>query len=330
MGKLTRQECKDLVDSVSLAIGEQTNVHHCKGGKNNDRCYIKRLKHGYVIFCHHCGSSGYAPDTYVPIARLQADSERIRKGLDESVYGDSLSTVLAVGNPSGEDGGRGYPEAYRGVQFSLPADITHTLARWDSSEAKTWVINNGIKADTLKKYPIYWSKRRSAVILPIYSDNILVGFQQRKFPPVEGEPKYKTYLKKGWSKKDGSLDILAGRTEHTGASDNADSLGEGNNCLLICEDYLSAIRCAECGNDALPLFGTELSDATFTSIIQNHNYKTIIVALDDDNSIVRDKARQLVKRFSFYGRQSRRLASGTDPKRLGENELRQFIKATQK
>ena len=324
MGRFTKHEARQLVDSIpNIAIGAEIKLHHCKEGKNNDRLYIKRLKNAYVLYCHHCGNGGYVPVYGVPTSRLQKDLDAI--ALREQVPdGDSsVAVLLAHASGDGQTDGTGTGGARKEVFFGLPPDCSSIISRWSSHEAQIWLINAGIKGDSLKDYPIYWSQRRSAIIVPIHSGGELVGYQQRKFPHDPDYPKWVTFTKKGWKKKDGAIDILHTRKPVTGDSVTSISNTESKRTLVLCEDYVSACRIASIGYDALPMFGTQLSDATLQDIIGKYN--RFLVALDNDNRMVRASARQLVTRINLFGKECKDARLSKDPKRYGDSELKGIL-----
>ena len=131
------------------------------------------------------------------------------------------------------------------------------------------------------------------------------------------------FLKKGWKKKNGVLDILVGCKPDTGISSNDTNTSEDNGLLVLCEDYVSAVRIACLGHDALPMFGTQLSDATLQGIIGK--YDRFLVALDNDNRMVRASARQLVTRINLFGKECKNARLCKDPKRYGDSELRRLL-----
>lgn len=324
MGKFTKHEARQLVDSIpSIAIGAEIKLHHCKEGKNNDRLYIKRLKNAYVLYCHHCGNGGYVPVHGLPTSYLQKDIDAIALREQVPTVSNSMATVLEHATSGGQTNGGGSIRTCEEVFFGLPPDCSSIVSRWSSHEAQIWLFNAGIKGDSLKDYPIYWSNRRSAVIVPIHSGGELVGFQQRKFPYNPDYPKWVTFTKKGWKKKDGAIDILHTREPSSRISITSISGNETRDVLVLCEDYVSACRIASVGYDALPMFGTQLSDATLQDIIGK--YDRFLVALDNDNRMVRASARQLVTRINLFGKECKNARLSKDPKRYGDSELKGIL-----
>jgi len=317
--KIPYLEAKEIVDSVSLAVGEQTNVHHCKTGKNNDRCYVKRITHGYILYCHHCCQHAYVADSFLS-ARPITDKATSTGGKPGSNLRPSSVPVLLECDESGEADEGGHESAPGYAPLYLPSDASNSIARWESSEPKLWLISHGITVDSLKDYPIYWSNRRQSLLFPIYSNGELVGYQQRRFPADPSIPKYISVYKSDWRKADGVIDWI----EPIVQSDTVSVDSESKLSLVLCEDYVSAVRCALCGYFSIPLYGTGINTQTVVHL--SKRFTTFFVALDNDNSIVRRQARRLTNQLSLYGN-ARNLNLTKDPKKYSHKELQEVLDA---
>ena len=81
----------DFVDSAPNVRGEQVHIHHCKGGKNNDKLYIRRNEDDSIVaYCHHCNQRGYARDNYVPNVYDQIETKNGSSGI---VDGDTDTRI---------------------------------------------------------------------------------------------------------------------------------------------------------------------------------------------------------------------------------------------
>jgi len=80
--RLNRDE---FVDSAPSVRGEQIHIHHCKGGKGNDKLYVRRNEDDSIVaYCHHCNKRGYARDNYVPHIYDQLEGSSRSSGVGNS------------------------------------------------------------------------------------------------------------------------------------------------------------------------------------------------------------------------------------------------------
>ena len=315
MSKIPREEARSLVESVDLAIGQQTNIHHCKQGKGNDKLYIKRVNNGSILFCHHCGQSGFVPSNGILAKFIEKE---IRKdGNVASGYGSerSLASIPTGQENDSRYGQEGSGESYGGVPFSLPRDASRNIRGWDSHYPKLWLTRYGVKINTLKDFEIYWSEEMGALIFPQRHNGELVGYQYRFFPPKEGFPKYLTKTKSNFDRKNRYLDDIIPNSipNITSTSSNNDER------IIIVEDYISAIRIAALGYPACPLWGSQLHNGQLTYLLQKYN--KFVIMLDNDNSQVKTKQRRIKDRLLAHGAEVKLCLLNKDPKEYTDEEL---------
>ena len=311
--KFTRQESRQLTEYLDLAEGEQTNAHHCKQGKGNDKLYIKKVENNaYILYCHHCGKSGYVPGHESTAKFLQDDIRKIHEVSGSNRDSDSPVSIR-IGNGDRETDRRATGEASSGFQFNLPRDASRNIAGWSSVQAKLWILSNGIKVSTLKDYEIYWSDYLSAIIFPQRQKGELVGYQYRKFPNPEGHPKYKTVTKPGFIRKNEFLDGVypLGVCEST------------NSCMLV-EDYISAIRIGSLGYPTFPLWGSNLGDRQLAYMLQY--YSKFGIMLDNDNQQIKKMQRGIAERLRMHGKEVQIFYLDKDPKEYKDFELIEILK----
>lgn len=304
MNRLTREEWEHLIPPN---IGDQIHTYHCKEGKGNDKFYIKRLSHGSIAYCHHCHKRGFIPSTKLPAKFLEKDLSEYgyvpaKRGTD-----DRLALVPTDSGSIGEDGRGEILGDSREVHFSLPRDSSYDIRRWSNSEAKIWLIRNGIVAEDLDKYHIMWSEKEQALVFPQYSDEGLVGYQIRKFP--QSDPKYRTMTKKGFTRKNNYLRELA--VPETRA-------------LFLVEDYISAVRIHKLGRAAYSMSGTSMSDTQFEYLLTQ--YDTFGIMLDNDNMEVKRSQLKLKNRLEAHGKTAYLYSLEKDPKEYNNSELESYLK----
>jgi len=88
-------------------------------------------------------------------------------------------------------------------------------------------------------------------------------------------------------------------------------LEKGKDTVVLCEDYLSAVRVSEF-TDAMAILSTSLPERALRALLEKH-YKNAVVWLDNDNVSVRQKERQLVRKLSLFV-PNVRYVEATDPK----------------
>lgn len=247
----------------------QVHVNHvdCEAGTDTKRrLYIRRLEDGDTIlaYCHHCGKSGVT------------SKDKFR----------SLETIkrLAVHTDSGPP------------IVALPSDFEPDPRRW-VPKARAWVYQYGITEDELKRYGIGYSERLRRVILPVWQDAELLGFQARKIFDDDTMPKYLTYGKKKIIWK---------------------NLTISDSVLVLCEDVLSAIKLCRYYS-SIALLGTYLHKDYYKYLL---SFKTILIYLDNNNSEVQMQAFKLKRDISVFVPDTHIIILNKDPKCLTNEELR--------
>lgn len=157
------REMKELLSTISdIEIGETKNTHHCKEGRNNDRCYITRHTDVTLFYCHHCSKRGAIMEKF----------GRVRQAKERGVH-------------SGIHGG------VRGC--SLPADISYATGEWPA-RAKLWLAKGGLTDQESGDRGIGYSPMMQRVVMPVTYDGKFQGYVARAV--MEGqEPKYLTKYK---------------------------------------------------------------------------------------------------------------------------------------
>ena len=249
-----------------MAEGEQVNVHHCKEGRGNDRLYVKRTNAGWIYNCFHCGQSGGIRET-------ATSSVKVRAGGGSTVGRVSLSVT------------------------SLPSDCT---GEWGDMHprARVW-LGKYLTAKEVTDHGILYSPRVHRVILPVWRDGSLVGYQARQLDEEDGGPKYLTY-----SAQPSDLWYYV------------HSLGTSS--IVLVEDFLSAAKCSY-HMDSAALFGTALKDSLLARLVGR--YSKCLIFLDDDNAQVKMSARKIKKRLDIFMECVIIEGVGYDPKALSHPDL---------
>lgn len=311
--KLSVRECKELVEQAGdLAVGQQTHIHHCKQGKGNDKLYIKRLNHGSVLFCHHCGKSGFVFGDGVPAKFLQKEASVYTNNGNVSSSERSVASVSNGEEDSSRNRAGGSGGTDERIQFSLPRDASRSIRGWSSPHPKLWLTGNGIKVDSLKDFEIYWSETMGALIFPQRHQGELVGYQYRYFPPKPDCPKYVTSTKPGFIRKNNYLDVVINS-----------SIPTRTGLIVIVEDYISAIRVADLGYEVSPLWGSALYDGQLQYLLQNYN--KFVIMLDNDNNQVKIKQRRIAERIKAHGKSCVVIYLDKDPKAHSDEELNSIL-----
>jgi hypothetical protein len=152
--RLPYPEIKDIISSLpAMADGESVHIHHCKKGKDNDRMYVTLKVHTYLIYCHHCGSSG---SYTLPFARTR-----------EAKKGGSRSSGVVKRHSR-----------------SPNRDASGDWTEW-SVDALAWLGRGGISPEESSRYGFRYSRADERVWLPLYNTGVICGWLGRG-----SEPKY--------------------------------------------------------------------------------------------------------------------------------------------
>lgn len=185
--------------------------------------------------------------------------------------------------------------------LTLPSDSVQDLYKFPVQARADYNKYNITQADIIT-YGIVYSAYFDRVIIPVYIEGELEGWQGRYYGSDTTQPKYITRYKTS-----GDLfQILKARGK----------LFEG--CVVV-EDMLSAIRCAKWA-DTVALLGNHMSDKCFdlaTNVFDNY-----LIFLDNDNRQVKLKQVELYDRLTSVGMHVNIFTSdGKDPKEYQDPSL---------
>ena len=259
-----------------LEPGEQVNVDHddCSAGYDTKkRLYIKRTEDGnrIIAYCHHCGLSGSYGNVVYRTKRTKAQADVHRTGSGSTSY-------------------------------RLPSDYTRVTREW-SSRGRTWVTRYGINEQEISRYSIGYSDYHRRIILPVYRDGKLKGYQSRRIEEHDDKPKYITRA------NEKPLFWTCDFTTIT-------------KWLVITEDILSAIKCARFHN-SLALLTATSTDKIIEWIV-NQGYNHFVIFLDNDNRQVKQAQIALKNRLSMLGK-VKVIHADRDPKEHSNEELKRIL-----
>ena len=277
-GYLRRAEYEHIGDT--LEAGEQVNINHdcCPAGfDSKKRLYIKRTDDGTrtIAYCHHCEQSGSYGSTVYRTSKSKTTNSTARSG------------VCSTSN-------------------RLPSDYTGVEKEW-SSAGRSWVYKYGITAGEIREYSIGYSDYYQRMVLPIYRDGKLNGYQLRKLETSEARDKRsEKYLTRAavrplfWVSKDLTT----------------------TNTLVITEDILSGIKCARF-HPTVALLKASVSDGLIEWIAKQ-SFKKFIIFLDNDNRQVKQNQVILKNRLSLFGIVEI-IHMNKDPKECSNAELKALL-----
>lgn len=272
---MSRLRKKEFIEAAAdLDIGEQIHINHadCPAGMDTKRrLYIKRTEEdGIVAYCQHCGQSGY-----------HRENERRYRSVEKIFGGSTLSVSRNI---------------------KLPHDSSGTVGEWPA-RAKVWLYRYGITDEEIARYGIVYSDTVGRVLLPVYNNGSMVGYQARRVLEDESE-KYLT--------KTSDPSRMVWYTNNTTHS----------NDVVFCEDILSAIRVGR-RVSSCALLGINIKDEVLHSIIKNHDSFTIF--LDDDNRQVILGQIALKNKLELFGSVRLIKGVGKDPKECSDTELEEIL-----
>jgi len=191
-------------------------------------------------------------------------------------------------------------------RLEMIGDLVKSPTTWPK-EMRLWLKECGIDLTIATKYGIVYDSVDRRIIIPTRDESgDLVMYQSRRLYG-DGTPKYLTYKEKG-------------------AYYHHALMGKGkNNTCIIVEDMVSAIRCAEAGYAAVPLFTSTMADDIYLTLMGK--YDTIVVWLDNDNATVIRHSREIRKRAALTGVAPNVLRVGqrSDPKHYSEKGIIHII-----
>lgn len=263
-----------------LNAGEQIHVNHtnCPAGEDHRRrLYIKRTEddRNILAYCHNCSLSG----NY----RLDFGTVRSHK---------------AKGTLTGSGTGSIDPT-------TLPRSYTLDQKKWDSKQ-RTWINRYGITTLEQKEYKIGADTYTGKVILPVYREGLLLGYQERYLGDDADEPKYKTNT-----------------TEKPLFWYSGDYKATLQSSICIVEDVLSGIKVARF-MPSLALMGSNMSDKHLAFILRN-NFDKFIVFLDDDNRQIKLNQLKIKAELAQFGDVKLITGVNKDPKACSNDELEELL-----
>lgn len=185
----------------------------------------------------------------------------------------------------------------------MPDDSEGDVRAWPS-KARLWIRQARVTDKEVKEYGINYSPRLGRVILPVYRDGKLVGYQARKIFESDEGPKYYT--------RTATPDRMVFLVD---SSSNPDS-------IVLCEDVLSAIRVGRI-MPAGAILGTEASDYAISLLTEGRKHG--IIYLDYDNKIVISKSIKLKNKLELLLDDVLLINNSIDPKSLTDKELEDIL-----
>lgn len=235
-------------------------VHHCKQGPRKNKLIVTRNENGTVIAFCH---------------HCNASGFHGVHGNRAATHTDHANSDVRLFSVQGKGGLRSTP-------FSIPADCEGLPGQW-GTEALAWA-RKYLTDEQIADSPLTYSPKQEAIIFPMINmdhPHTLVGYQLRKFP--ETEPKYLT-------NKNNSIGVDI-------PLDPFYTVRSGT-CVLT-EDWVSAYKAGLAGYEGVPLMGSNLRESQFLHLLRN-KYQRYVIALDNDNPLIRRQQRALDTRLSSY------------------------------
>lgn len=269
------------------------------------RCWLKRddylergleLSSGQKIRVNHYSMDCQGNSNSLVIERKDngdISAYCFRCGRSGFYGGKFTSKSKEVGEGSGQN--KVSPSAHK-----LPHG-TNDMAEWPI-QAVHWLQRYGITLEEVFDYGIIYSPSIRRIVLPVFDGNNLCSYQTRRIFADDEQPKYLTYAN--------TKCVLVHSVLRS-------------DLLVICEDYLSAIKLNRVV-DAFPLLGVKLQEYHLEYILDN-NFKRFVVFLDDDNSQVRRAQLDIKKKLDKIGTCVIHHSAGKDPKDHTEKELQEVL-----
>lgn len=246
--------------------------------------------------------------------RMAADSYLIKqercpkcyaRGKDNSsdnlaVYSDGHSYCFSCGYHIGANKVEAFKRALeplkpiKDTDVYLPEDVSTEYPY----KALQWVSQYELTKTDLLNHGVLWSDSLSRLIFPIYSTDGVVAWQGRYFGEEE---------KAKWFGK-GPLSMVY------------NILGKDASKLILVEDILSGIRCADYYH-AMPLYGSHISLKRWEHL-KLLGYTRVCIFLDPDK---RKEALVFGKEGSLFGITTHIILANKDPKEINRDELKELL-----
>jgi len=310
---LSHHEIRYYVDEylaqVGMAIDQTQNLSHeeCDGGieDRKARLYITRTASGWVAYCHNCGKRGFLRTSDPrPITKWQdtcgggavydkthARSIYVSYHMDGYEFRDLTRNKMPVTEAPCTAHTIGWFYNYFKPEdgFREPCEIA------DSYGVKYTVAfpSNGISARLL--FPV-WDVNAPEDALPAaLAERTLEADNKWKLTTIDGGP----------------MPVCI------------DNLHNNEHTVVIVEDRVSSIRLSELGYASVCLHGTNLSDSTLFALASGP-WERYIVWLDNDSSLVKDKACDYARRLRMYLNSSKEIIVDlihNDPKNTSVSDI---------
>jgi len=183
-------------------------------------------------------------------------------------------------------------------ELVMPKDMRGDRNYWPR-EMITWLIECGIPLQIAEEYGICYDAKRHRVVIPkLNREGRLVQYQSRRLA-LDDSPKY-----------------LTNKLKHEHIHD---PIGPGESTCIIVEDMISAIRLAELGYDAVPLFTTTMTSESMLTLVGR--YDKIYVWLDNDSVVVDRQADIICTGLRLLDQNAQRIMGFRDPKHYSNEEI---------
>lgn len=199
---------------------------------------------------------------------------------------------------------RPYRRSVRRIEKELPWDASCVLSDWET-EAKLWISKYEITEFEVKEYEICYSPINHQIFFSRRKQDGTFGFMQSRLLRGDG-PKYIT---------------------HKLAFDEPSIYFLGNllaNKAILVEDFVSAVKCARHNVCAIPLLGTNLRETVLAEMLK-HNFKEVLIYLDNDNKQVVANSNKLLMRLRNLYNNVIIVPWVKDPKSCTDKELKGLI-----
>jgi hypothetical protein len=163
--------------------------------------------------------------------------------------------------------------------------------------ALQWLYRYQVTDKEIHDHGICWNPAKDCLVLPVFDGSRLVVTNSRYFGDNPDHPKYVT---KGYKNQHFKLFPRDGNT------------------LVLCEDYLSALRVGR-KYSAIPLLGAHVPLDLVLPLLGR--YSCILVWLDPDKRLEAIKAANRISQYIS----SRAVLSDRDPKEYTDEEIARFV-----
>ena len=190
---------------------------------------------------------------------------------------------------------------------TLPSDFSYSIA----PRAIEWLRKYNITDEEINRERFGWSDSKQYLVFPVFDlyDNLLL-WQGRYFGPNEAHPRFFT---------SGTPETVFHILDAKGRLDIRDGAVWSSNCVLLVEDYLSAVKVGR-QFPAMPLFGSEISLDRIRKL--SGHVTSLVIWLDRDKLKSAVKAR--FKALAYFTTVSV-IVADKDPKEYDDERIRQFV-----